>query len=54
METLDGRIQDERRERTRTRPTPMAEYQIEDTSYKSDKPNQISQMVNTKKKSLKL
>jgi len=32
---FDGRIQDERRARTRTRPTPMAEYQIEDTSYKS-------------------
>ena len=28
----------------------MAEYQIEDTSYKSDKPNQIIQVVNTKKK----
>ena len=32
---FDGRKQYEKRARIRTRATPMAEYQIEDTSYKS-------------------
>ena len=35
--TLDGKMQDETRAMTRTRLTPMAEYQIDETSYKSVK-----------------
>ena len=35
--TLDGKMEDETRAMTRTRLTPMAEYQIDETSYKSVK-----------------
>ena len=37
MFTFEGRMQDERRARISTKATPMAEYQIDETSYKSIK-----------------
>ena len=37
MFTFEGRMQDERRARISTKVTPMAEYQIDETSYKSVK-----------------
>ena len=36
-QTFEGKMQEDTRARMRTRLTPIAEYQMEETSYKSDK-----------------
>ena len=49
MFTFEGRMQDERRARISTKATPMAEYQIDETSYKSVKRLALQKFQNIKK-----